>query len=299
MRINDPTLNHIFAEGSRSSMQIFSRRRFLEGSASGVAALSLGVSSLCAQDWARKAVDQSPRRREWVSVKNGGRSVESAVVYPESKAKAPAMVVIHEIFGMTDWVEKVTDEFAEAGYIAIAPDLLSGMAPNGGRTKDFPASGGGMFGPVGEAIQKLPPNQVTADLNAVADYCKSLSACNGKVCVVGFSWGGSQAFRFATNRKDLSAAFPFYGAGPEAASIASIQAPVYGFYAGTDTRVNGTIPQTQEQMKAAGKFYEVVTYDGAAHGFMRSGEQPNASEADKKARDAAWVKLKALEAKYK
>jgi carboxymethylenebutenolidase len=280
-------------------MQRFSRRQFLEGSASGVAALSLGVSSLCAQDWARKAVDKSLRRREWVSVKHNGRSVESAIAYPQSKDKAPAMIVIHEIFGLTDWVEEVTDEFAEAGFIAIAPDLLSGMAPNGGRTKDFPASDGPGFGPAGQAIGKLPPDQVTADLNAVADYCKSLSACNGKVCVVGFSWGGSQSFRFATNRKDLSASFVFYGGGPAAESIAAIQAPVYGFYGGTDTRVNGSIPQTQEQMKAAGKIYESVIYDGAAHGFMRTGEQPNATESDKKARDAAWAKIKAVAAKYK
>lgn len=280
-------------------MQLFSRRQFLEESASGVAALGLGVSSLYAQDWARKGVDMSPRRREWVAAKHDGRTVESVIVHPQSKNKAPAMVVIHEIFGMTDWVEKVADEFAEAGFIAIAPDLLSGMAPNGGRTKDFPAAtGGGFGGPVGQAIGKLPPEQVTADLNAMVDYCKNLPSCNGKVCVVGFSWGGSQAFRFATNRKDLSAAFVFYGGGPDAASIASIQAPVYGFYAGTDTRINGGIPQTQEQMKAAGKFYEVETYAGAAHGFMRSGEQPDATEADRKARDAAWIKLKALATKY-
>jgi carboxymethylenebutenolidase len=97
----------------------------------------------------------------------------------------------------------------------------------------------------------------------------------------------------------LSGAFVFYGGGPAAEAIAAIQAPVYGFYAGTDARINGTIPQTQEQMKTAGKLYETVTYEGAAHGFMRSGEQPNATEADKKARDAAWVKLKALTAKYK
>jgi carboxymethylenebutenolidase len=280
-------------------MHTFSRRQFLEGSASGVAALSLGLTSLYAQDWARKAVDQSPRKKEWVSVKHDGRSVESMVAYPQAKGKAPAMIVIHEIFGMTDWVEAVTDEFAEAGFLAIAPDLLSGMAPNGGRTKDFPAaSGGGMFGPAGNAIQKLPPDQVTADLNAVADYVKGLSGCNGKVCVVGFSWGGSECFRFATNRKDLSAAFVFYGSGP-AKDIASIQAQVYGFYAGTDARVNGSIPQTQEQMKAAGKFYETVTYEGAAHGFMRTGDQPNAPEADKKARDAAWTKIKSLAPKFK
>jgi carboxymethylenebutenolidase len=280
-------------------MQTYSRRRFLEGSACSLAALSMAPSSLRGQDWARQAVDKSPRRREWVSVKHDARSVESMVAYPQSKDKAPVMVVIHEIFGMTDWVENVADEFAEAGYIAIAPDLLSGMAPNGGRTKDFPASTGGGFGPVGDAIRKLPPDQISADLNAVADYCKSLPGCNGKVAVVGFSWGGSQCFRFATNRKDLSAAFVFYGGGPEAGSMSGIQAPVYGFYAGNDTRINGTLPQTQEQMKAAGKFYEIATYEGAAHGFMRSGEQPNATEADKKARDAAWAKIKTLTAKYK
>ncbi len=273
-------------------MQTVSRRRFLEGSAAGVTAASLGMPSLCAQDWARQAVDKSPRRREWVTVKHGNRSVESMVAYPQSREKAPAMVVIHEIFGMTDWVENVTDEFAAAGYLAIAPDLLSGMAPNGGRTKDFQAS------EVGQAIRQLPPDQITADLNAVADYCKNLPACNGKVCVVGFSWGGGQAFRFATNRKDLSAAFVFYGSGPAADAIPNIQAQVFGFYAGNDARINAGIPQTQEQMKAAGKFYEVVTYEGAAHGFMRAGAQPGATEANQKARAAAWEKLKALRANF-
>ena len=211
------------------------------------------------------------------------------------------MVVIHEIFGMTDWVEKVTDEFAEAGYLAIAPDLLSGMAPNGGRTKDFPAPGEGqnpIMGPVGQAIVKLPPDQIMADLDAVMDYVKNLPSCNGKVCVVGFSWGGSQAFQFATHRRDLSASFVFYGSGPKPEAIASIQAPVYGFYAGTDMRIGATVPQTQEQMKAAGKFFETVTYEGATHGFMRSGEQPDATEADKKARAEAWVKLRELKKKY-
>ena len=280
-------------------MQKFTRRRFLENTTSGVAALSLGVSSLSAQDWARKAVDQSPRRREWVSIKQGSRSVESMVAYPQTQGKAPAMVVIHEIFGMTDWVENVTDEFAEAGYIAVGPDLLSGMAPNGGRTKDFPASEGAGFGAAGQAIMKLPSDQVTADLKAVVDYCKSLANCNGKVCVVGFSWGGSQSFRLATNCKDLSAAFVFYGGGPEAEAIASIQAPVYGFYGGADARVNASIPQTQEQMKAAGKFFEPIIYESATHGFMRSGEQPNAPEADKKARDAAWARIKALTPQFK
>ena len=119
---------------------------------------------------------------------------------------------------------------------------------------------------VGQAINQLPPDQITADLNAVADYCKSLPACNGKVCVVGFSWGGSQSFRFATNRKDLSAAFVCYGGAPD--SIAAITAPVFGFYAGNDARISGAVPATQALMKAAGKSYEAVIYEGAAHGFM-------------------------------
>jgi carboxymethylenebutenolidase len=221
-----------------------------------------------------------------------GRDVSNIRFY-EVFALFKIAVVIQQIFGMTDWVEEVTDEFAEAGYLAIAPDLLSGMGPNGGRTKDIPAAG------VGQVIGKLPPDQITADLNAVADYAKKLPGSNGKVCVVGFSWGGSQCFRFATNRKDLSAAFVFYGSGPDAASIARIQAPVYGFYAGSDARINAGLPQTQEQMKAAGKLFEPVTYEGAAHGFMRAGEQPEATEANKKARAAAWVKLKALREKFK
>jgi carboxymethylenebutenolidase len=280
-------------------MKTYTRRRFLGDCAGSAAALGIGMSSLYAQDWARKAVDMSPRRREWVTVKHDKRSVESIVAHPKSEKKAPAMVVIHEIFGMTDWVEKVTDEFAEAGYIAVAPDLLSGMGPNGGRTKDFPTSGGGMFGAAGQAIMNLKPDQVIADLNAVAEYCKSLPTCNGKVCVVGFSWGGGYAFQLATRRKDLSAAFVFYGSGPKAEEMSAIQAKVYGFYAGTDTRINSSLPQTQEQMKAAGKFFEMTTYDGAAHGFMRTGEDPKGPEADKKARDAAWVKLKSISGKFK
>jgi len=118
--------------------------------------------SMLGQDWARERIEKSPRHREWVTVKHDGRSVETFVVYPERKDKAPVIVVIHEIFGMSDWVQEAADEFAAAGYIAVAPDLLSGMAPNGGRTPDFPS------GSVGPAIGKLLPEQITADLNAVA-----------------------------------------------------------------------------------------------------------------------------------
>lgn len=248
----------------------------------------LGVASLCAQDWARQAVDKSPRHREWVTIKHDGRSVETFIAYPEVSTKAPVVLVIHEIFGMSDWVEEVADEFAAAGYIAVAPDLLSGMAPNGGRTKDVPN------GRVGEYIGKLPPDQITADLNAAADYGKKLPASNGRVYVAGFCWGGGQSFRFATNRPDLAAAFVFYGPPPPVDAMARIQAPVYGFYGGNDARISATVPDASKNMKAAGKAYDPVVYEGAGHGFMRAGEQPGATEANQKARDAAWVRLKGI-----
>src|SRR5579871_2521709 len=250
--------------------------------------LVLTTSLLPAQDWARARVEASPRHREWVSVKHDGRSVETFVVYPESAKKTPVVLIIHEIFGMTDWVQDLADQVAAAGYIAIAPDLLSGMAPNGGRTPDFPAGG------VGPAIGKLDPNQITADLNAVADYGLSLPAATRKLFVAGFCYGGSQTFRFATNRGDLAAAFVFYGGPPNKEDMARIKAPVYGFYAENDARIGATIPDTIANMKAAGKIYEPVTYAGAGHGFMRAGEDPTGSEANRKARADAWDRWKQL-----
>ena len=241
-----------------------------------------------AQDWAKAALEKSARHREWVTVKHDNRAVETFVVYPESKGKTPVVLIIHEIFGMTDWVQDLADQVATAGYIAVAPDLLSGMGPNGGRSSDF-ASDKTM-----EAVSHLNPDQVTADLNVAADYALKLPASNGKLFVGGFCWGGGQTFRFATNRGDLAAAFVFYGPPPGMDAMARIKAPVYGFYAGNDARIGATIPDTVAQMKAAGKAYDPVTYEGAGHGFMRAGEAPDASEANKKARADAWVRWKAL-----
>jgi carboxymethylenebutenolidase len=250
--------------------------------------LTLTALSCCAQDWARQTLDKSPRHREWATVKHDGRSVETFVVYPESKNKTPVVLIIHEIFGLADWVQDLADQVAAAGYIAVAPDLLSGMGPNGGRTKDFPQ------GAVNEAVSHLNPDQVTADLNAAADYGLKLPASSGKLYVAGFCWGGGQTFRFATNRGDLSAAFVFYGPPPPKEAMARIKGPVYGFYGGNDARIDATIPDTREAMKAAGKTYEPVIYEGAGHGFMRAGEAPDANEANRKARLEAWARWKKL-----
>lgn len=243
-----------------------------------------------AQDPSLARLEKSPRHHEWVSVKNGDRAVHAFVVYPEVSGKATAVVVIHENKGLTDWVRGVADQLAEAGYIAVAPDLLSGAGPNGGKTSDFANSDAAR-----EAIYALKQDQVTADLDAVADYAKKLPASNGKVAVAGFCWGGGQSFRFATHRKDLAAAFVFYGAFDHTkADLSPIAAPVYGFYGGADERIGATIPTTTTEMKNLGKTYDPVTYDGAGHGFMRQGEDPSGPEPDKKARTAAWERWKAL-----
>ncbi|HUJ16230.1 MAG TPA: dienelactone hydrolase family protein [Thermoanaerobaculia bacterium] len=253
-----------------------------------VTALLLLVAPIAtAQDWAKQAVERSPRHREWVTVKNGDRNISAYVVYPEVKDKATSIVVIHEIFGMSDWVQMVSDEFAAAGYIAIAPDLLSGIS---GLTDQSA---------IGKAIRDLPPAQITSDLNAVADYVSKVPAANGKVAVAGFCWGGTQSFRFATNRPSLAAAFVFYGTGPDSPdAVAAIRAPVYGFYAGDDARVGATVPKTEEMMKAADKKFEPVTYAGAGHGFMRAGDAPPSDDAryaaNKKARDESWARLKSI-----
>src|SRR5437879_10506680 len=244
-----------------------------------------------AQDWAKATLEKSSRHREWVTVKHDGRSVETFVVYPESKGKTPVVLVIHEIFGMTDWVQHLADQVAAAGYIAVAPDLLSGMGPNGGRSSDF-AEGKTM-----EAVSHLNPDQVTADLNAAADYALKIPASNGKLFVGGYCWGGSQTFRFATNRGDRAAAFVFYGAPPDKDAMVRIKAPVYGFYAGNDARIGAMSPDAVPQVKTAGKASDSVTHEGAGNGFMRSGEAPDAKEADKKARTEAWARWKSLLAK--
>jgi carboxymethylenebutenolidase len=272
------------------------------------------------QEWAKQKLAKSPRHQEWVKVKYGTREVNSFVVYPENKNKATAVIVIHEIFGMSDWVQSLTDQLAEAGYVAIAPDLLSGMGPNGGGTASLDRNA------VGQAIRDLPPDQITADLNAVADYIGTVPASNGKIVVTGYCWGGGQSFRYATNNPKIKAAFVFYGPPPAAAdgtpdktALAKITAPVYGFYAGNDARINATLPKTTEAMTELKKTFDPVTYEGAGHGFMRAGDAPEpmapqpkgdkaaddkaaedyqkaltAWKGNKKARDEAWVRWKKL-----
>ena len=245
----------------------------------------LATAPIYAQDWAKTRLEASPRHHEYVALKHGDRTVQAFVVYPEVKTKAPVVVLIHEIFGLADWPKEMADELAAKGFIVVAPDLLSGFGPNGGGSSEFPSQDAAV-----KAVSGLNPDTVMADLDAAADYGKHLPAANGKIAVIGFCWGGGKSFAFAAHRKDLSAAFVFYGTAP--ADVTPITAPVYGFYAGNDARIGATIPGTTEAMKAAGKKYEPVTYDGAGHGFMRAGEDPtNTVPGNKTAREQGFARL--------
>jgi carboxymethylenebutenolidase len=237
------------------------------------------------KDFGRDRLNSSPRHGEWVDFNSGGRTIKAFVVYPESKSKTPVVLVIHEIFGLTDWVRSLCDELAENGVIAIAPDLLSGQ-----KFEDVDAAR--------KTTYALPKEQVKVDLDATADYALTkIPSCNGALAVCGFCWGGGVTFGYANENPKLEAAYSFYGVAPDSPDkVKNIACPVYGFYGENDERVNATIPKAEELMKAAGKKYEPVIYKGAGHGFMRSGElaNPAVREGDKKARDEAWARWKTL-----
>ncbi len=240
-------------------------------------------------------LQNSPRHQEWITLDSDNKKLRAFVVYPEVSTKAPVVIVIHENRGLNDWAKSVADQFAEKGYIAIAPDLLSGKAPGSGNTADFADPDKAR-----DAIYSLTAGEVTRDLNTIFTYARTLPAGNEKIAVAGFCWGGSQAFRYATNQPELEAALVFYGTGPaDTAAIEAIEAPVYGFYGGNDARVNATIEESKKLMEAAGNTYEPVIYDGAGHGFMRSGEEAGASADNKKGRQEAWQRVEKILAQFK
>ncbi len=245
------------------------------------------AATLPAQDWAKAKLDSSPRHHEYATLQANGKPLKVFISYPEVKSKATAIVLIPEIFGLSDWAKEIADELSASGYVVIAPDVLTGMGPNGGGTDSYTSRDA-----VTQAVSALDDTTVLADLDAAADYVKKLPASNGTLASAGFCWGGGKSFLFATHRADLADAFVFYGPPPTAEQMSHITAPVYGFYAGNDARIGATLPQATADMKAAGKTFDPVTYDGAGHGFMRAAEDPsNTVTANKTARDAAYSKM--------
>lgn len=233
-------------------------------------------------DQVKEALAKSPRHGEWVDVAlPGGGKLLTWAVYPEKKEKAGVVIVIHEIFGLTDWVRGVADQLAKEGFIALAPDLLSGMGPNGGGTDALGAD-------ATKVIRNLTPVDAAARLDAVRAYALKLPAANGKVGSVGFCWGGSTSFGYAVAQPKLDAAVVYYGSSPEdPGAYAKIGAPVMGFYGGDDARVNATIPQAEEAMKKLGKRYTAAVLEGAGHGFLR--QQTGREGANARASAKAWA----------
>lgn len=235
-------------------------------------------------------LENSRRHHEFVDIESaGGRKVRTWVVYPEVDRPATTVIVIHENRGLSDWVRGVADQLAEAGYLALAPDLLSGTAPGGGGTAEYGSEDAARNG-----IGKLPPQQVMADLDAVYKHAKSMPASNKVVAVSGFCWGGGKTFAYAAHNPEIASAFVFYGSEPQNESdYAKIKAPIYGFYGGNDFRISGAVPNVEKRMKQAGKKFEPVVYKGAGHGFMRQGEMTrDSNNPDRKARDQGWERWK-------
>jgi carboxymethylenebutenolidase len=215
---------------------------------------------------------------EWVKIKRGKETIRAYVAYPERKTKAPAVIVIHEIFGLTDWEPKVADRLAKEGFVAILPDLLSSKY---GITPANPDSGRKLVG-------QLEPERVTADLNAVYAYVNGLpSVSRDQIGVIGFCWGGGQSFRYATNNPKLRAAVVAYGPAPDTADLKRIQAPVLGIYGENDERINASLPLVTAEMQSAGKTFNSEVYPGTGHGFLKPGRQGSDGPQVEK----AWARI--------
>ncbi len=215
-------------------------------------------------DGVLERLEQSPRHGEWVRYEAGsGDSVSAWVVYPERPDRAPVVVVIHEIFGLTDWIRGVVDQLAAEGFVAVAPDLLSGKGPGGGGTESFGTRD------VRRAIRDLPREEIERRLNAAAQYATGLPSARDAFAVIGFCWGGSTSFWYATRQPTLRGAVVYYGSSPET-GYERVQAAVLGLYGGDDARVNATIPRAREAMDRLNKRYETHISDGAGHGFLRA-----------------------------
>ena len=235
-------------------------------------------------------LNTSPRHGEWVDVPLPGSDepIRTWVVYPERDDDAPVVIVIMEIYGMTDWIRSVADQLAADGFIALAPDLLSGMGPGGGGTESL-----GDRDNVVATVRTVDSEEAMTRLDAVRDYALTIESATDEVGVVGYCWGGARSFEYAVHQADLGAAVVYYGTSPsEASAYASINAPVLGLYGEDDQRVNATIPTAQEAMGGLGKSYEVEMYDAAGHGFLRA--QADREGANMRATEQAWPRTVAF-----
>jgi len=238
---------------------------------------------------AKAALESSPRHGEYADVAHpgGGKPIRTWIVYPERKDKAPVVIVIHEILGLTEWIRGVADRLAADGFVAVAPDLLSGLGPGGGGTESMAGRD-----EVTAAVRALAPEEVVARLNAVRAHALALPAASGKSATVGFCWGGASSFAYAAAQPALDAAVVYYGTPPPVDALAKVGAPVLGLYGGDDARVTATVAETAAEMKKLGKTYDTHVYEGAGHGFLR--QQDGREGANLKATRQAWPAMLAF-----
>ncbi len=231
---------------------------------------------------ATQALVDSPRHGEWIEVQipNTETLIRTWVAYPERSDKAPVVIVIHEIFGMSDWVRAVADQLAADGFIAVAPDLLSGMGPGGGGTDSFKGD------TVREAIRKITDDELTARLNAVRNHALAFPSASAQSACIGFCWGGTSSWTYATRQPGLQAAVVYYGTAPGEEALKNIKCPVLGCYGGDDSRVTATVEPTAALMTRLDKPYAHHVYEGAGHGFLR--QQTARDGANARAAQSAW-----------
>src|SRR3954464_1890856 len=232
---------------------------------------------------APEQLKSSPRHVDWVDVKgSNGTPIKTFVVYPERKDKAPVVIVIHEIFGLSDWVRGVADQLAKEGFIAIAPDFLSGKGPNGGGSEALGDN-------VRQMIMSLPPTETNTILDAVRAYALSIPPGKKKVAPVGFCGGGQTSFRYAISQPELNAAVSYYGPMPaDAAAYEKAKAPILGLYGGNDNRVNATIDAAKAELAKHNVTYEPHIFAGAGHGFLRQQAASDQAPGNMKATQKAW-----------
>ena len=244
------------------------------------------------EDDAQARLEKSPRHGEYLDVAYGDSAkLRTWIVYPERKDKAGVVILIHEIFGLSDWMRGVADQLAADGFIAVAPDLLSGLGPGGGGTESVATRD-----EVVKLVRGLSPEESAARLAAVRDRAVRLPAANGKWATMGFCWGGARSFAAAASSPAPQACVVFYGVSPDSAQLLNVQAPVLGNYGGDDARVNVTIEPAKLALAARKKSYESFTYDGAGHGFLR--QQSGREGANLRATQAAWPRTLAFLRKH-
>jgi len=246
-----------------------------------VAALSVLAGALAAWLVVRRPapLDGVTTHGEWVKFTNAaGDTMAAYVAWPERKDRAPTVLVIHQIFGLTAWETTVVDKLAGQGYVSIAPDLL---ASKYGKSPDNPDSARKLFA-------GLTPDRIMGDLDATAAYVDTLpGAARGQMASIGFCWGGQQSFAYATHNPKLKAAVVCYGPAPDSAAMARITAPILGVYAENDARVDDPLPQVSATMRALGKSFTYDIYPGTGHGFLSPGR--NGYDTDQP--DKAWKRI--------